>query len=183
MTRLATYTTLVVLIFIVVAVVDGNVISLARHKVQINPCRAELAVREDAAQTTYTGLGKFCLPLEALVDHRNTSYILMIFKIVEGFTRLSDIDIVERVLDILIDATNNLKHPALGSLLVHIGAQRRNHIDSTFYFVSMLPNDGISVAQLRVLRILAAHQPHLLVFIGANTLRALIRAVVGYHLQ
>ena len=47
----------------------------------------------------------------------------------------------------------------------------------------MLPNDGISVAQLRVLRVLAAHKPHLLVFIGANTLRALIRAVVGNHLQ
>ena len=47
----------------------------------------------------------------------------------------------------------------------------------------MIPHDGISVAQLRVLRILAAHQPHFLVFIGTNTLRALIHTVVGNDLQ
>ena len=102
---------------------------------------------------------------------------------VQFFGCVGHIDHVERIVQVVSHTAVNTERIANHTLLVHIGAQGGNHINGAIYFVSMLPNDGIGVAQLGVLRVLTTHQPHLLISIGTNTLRALIHAVVGDDFQ
>ena len=122
LSRLTTYTAFVVTILVVVAIVYGDMIGLAWHEVKINPCRTERAVREDATQTTYTRTFEFRLEHKSLVDDGHTSHILMVVKGVKRITRVSDIDVVERILDVFIHTAFNPEHLLISIcwLLVHI---------------------------------------------------------------
>ncbi len=128
------------------------------------------------------------MPLEALVDNGHACHILVILEIVESLARFGNIDIVERILNIFVHATYNLEHPlvALEILLVDIGAQRGNHIDGALdvsLIIRQLPCNGIGVTQLGILRVLAAHHPHLLIIMGANMQSGVVILIVGIYIQ
>ena len=94
----------------------------------------------------------------------------------------------ERILDIIAYTTYDLEH-ALGTLeilLIDIGSQRGDHIDGAhdlmILVVHMLPNDGVGIAQLGILGVLAAHKPHFLILIGADALVTLL-AILGDDIE
>ena len=111
----------------------------------------------------------------------------MILKVVEGFTRFSDIDVVERVLDVSIHAPFNLKHLLwiVECLAEVAGARRGNHIDGPLYLIVRggLPHDGIGIAQRGVVGVLAGHEPHLLCRFGANGVMVDDVGHIGMHSQ
>ena len=82
-----------------------DVISLARHKVKVYPCRAERAVREYATQAPHLWLVQFHAIFKPFVDDRHASHIVIIRHTVQFLIGVSDINIIQRVLDILIHAS------------------------------------------------------------------------------
>ena len=79
---------------------DGDVIGLAWHKVEVDPGWAELAIGEDAAQTACHGVIELYLILESLVDDGHTGHVGIVALTAELGVGVGDIDIVERIFDI-----------------------------------------------------------------------------------
>ena len=97
------------MVAIVAAVVYGDVVGLARHKVEVYPCGAERTVGEDTAQASHHRFLKFCLPLKAFVDDGHTSHIVIVSNGSKFVSSLGDVDVIERVLDVLIHPSHNLE--------------------------------------------------------------------------
>ena len=157
---------LVVIVLRVISIVNGDIIRLIGHEIEVNPCRTERPVGEDAAQATHLWLVQLHAIRESLVYDRHTCHIIIISHIVQFLVSVCNIDIVQGVLDVFIHSSLYLESTAascLHRILEEVGTQGGDYeyLSRDFVF-PFFPYDGVSVAELRVLDILAAHEPHLL---------------------
>ena len=135
--RVATHALLIVAVFIVVAIMCGDAIGLARHEVEVGPLFAERAVGHDRTEAAHLGLVEFYSIGEALVRHSHISHKVAVLHIVEFLSGIGHIDHVEGVVEVIAHATVEgegvlvvAQETCAGHvLLIKVGAQRGNHID------------------------------------------------------
>ena len=166
----------------------GDLIGLAWHKVEVGPQVAERAVGHDRANTPHLGLVDFHAEIKTLVHHRHICHKIIVGQFVQFLAGVGHIDYVERVREVVAHAAVNPEGilRRLQILGIEIWTERGNTIDGSLGRLSdivRLPNDGVDIAQLRILQVLGGKEPHLLCVLRADGERGVALPAFGEHID